>query len=151
MDFEYLKQFSWCRHEKGRFQACAKPIKGTWLHRLIAERAGMAIDGLQVDHHDRDPSNNQRDNLRVATNGGNRANSRLNRDNKSGFKGVHSSRGKWHSQINTGGKKIFLGRFDTPEEAHKVYKEAALLYHGEFANPATEERWNDQISSSDGH
>ena len=151
IDFEYVRQFSWCRHPKGRFHGAAKPVKGLWLHRVIAERAGMIIVDVQVDHHDRNPANNQRSNLRVATNGQNRANSKLNHNNKSGFKGVHFRRkrphtpkrkqrsdtmgDRWAAQINAGGKKIHLGYFDTPEEAHEAYKKAALKHFGEFANP----------------
>lgn len=59
------------------------------MHRVIAERMGLDITRKQVDHRDRDKYNNQRSNLRVATNGLNRANSDLNSNNKSGFKGVH--------------------------------------------------------------
>jgi len=115
----------------------------------------MVIDGLQVDHHDRNPANNQRGNLQVATNGLNRANSKLNSNNKSGLKGVHLRQkrkltpgrkrrsdyfgDRWMAQINVGKKKIFLGDFDTPGEAHEVYKAAALKYFGEFANPARED------------
>jgi len=42
---------------------------------------------------------------------------------------------RWVAQINANGKKIFLGHYDTPEEAHAAYKEAALKHFGEFANP----------------
>ena len=151
IDFEYVWQFSWSCSKKGKFQGTAHPVSGMYLHRVIAERAGMVIDSLQVDHRDRNPANNQRSNLRVATNGLNRANSKLNSNNKSGFKGVHLRRkrpliagrkrrndysgDRWMAQINVDGKKIFLGDFDTPEEAHEAYKKAALKHFGEFANP----------------
>lgn len=41
---------------------------------------------------------------------------------------------KWLAQIKADGKKIYLGYFNTPEEAHEAYKKAADIYHGEFAN-----------------
>ncbi len=149
-DFDYISQFRWCRHPKGRFQGTAKPVCGQWLHRIIAERMGLDIASAQIDHRDRTPSNNQRSNLRVATHGQNRANSGLNSDNKSGFKGVHLQRkrpptpgrktrkdklgDRWVAQINADGKKIHLGYFDTPEEAHEVYEKAAKKHFGRFAN-----------------
>lgn len=43
---------------------------------------------------------------------------------------------RWLAQINVNKKKIHLGYFSTPEEAHEVYKKAALEHFGEFANPA---------------
>lgn len=41
---------------------------------------------------------------------------------------------KWLAQIKSDGKKVYLGYYNTAEEAHKAYKKAAKLYHGEFAN-----------------
>ncbi len=35
--------------------------------------------------------------------------------------------------IRLQGKNYHLGMFDTPEEAHKAYCEAAVKLHGEFA------------------
>jgi hypothetical protein len=41
---------------------------------------------------------------------------------------------RFQAQINVAGKKLSLGTFNTPEEAHAAYREAASRYHGEFAN-----------------
>ena len=121
------------------------------MHRLIAERMGLKILDLQVDHINGDKTDNRRSNLRVATNGQNRANSKLNDNNKSGLKGVHLKKrpasknrerkqrsdtmgDRWVAQINVNGKKYHLGNFDTKEEAHEVYSEAARKHFGEFAS-----------------
>lgn len=115
------------------------------MHREIAKRAGLCIEGLQVDHRDRDVNNNQRNNLRTATNGQNRSNSRSR--NQTGFKGVKFRKPKeignrkrrreyvprWVSQITIDGKKVWLGDFDTPEKAHIAYLDAAIKAKGEFA------------------
>jgi len=55
---------------------------------------------------------------------------------KSGFKGVclSSLHGKWMAQIQVDKKKIHLGLFDDPAEAHSAYVEAAIRLHGEYAN-----------------
>jgi len=57
-------------------------------------------------------------------------------DNTSGFKGVTRSKGggkPWQAQILFDSKYKYLGRFDTPEEAHAAYCEAAATHHKDFA------------------
>lgn len=89
-----------------------------------------------VDHIDGDGLNNRRNNLRPATNAQNVRNSRKRTTNTSGFKGVswNKEHRKWRAEIMARGKKKFLGLFNTAEEAHKAYCEAAEQLHGEFAN-----------------
>jgi hypothetical protein len=50
---------------------------------------------------------------------------------KEGVKGYYfnKSRKKYQAQIKVGGKRIQLGRFDTPEEAELAYQKAKLIYH----------------------
>lgn len=88
----------------------------------------------QVDHIDRNPGNNIWKNLREATNGQNRANSKSS--TVSGIKGVYkNARGsRWFSVIRVNKILIRLGSFSNPEEAAKAYRTAAIKYHGEFAN-----------------
>jgi len=92
-----------------------------------------------VDHNDSDISNNKIGNLKAATRAQNCANRGLRKNNKSGFKGVYQRKdtGKWRASIRVLGsmKKINLGHFDTPEEAHAKYCEAGRHYYGEFFNP----------------
>jgi len=89
----------------------------------------------QVDHIDRDPLNNRRENLRLATAGENMRNLLKHTDNTSGFKGVsfRTDRGKWLAKIAVNRKQIHLGYFDTPEAAATAYDTAALVLHGTFA------------------
>ena len=90
-----------------------------------------------IDHVDGDPANNRWANLREATNSQNLANSRRSRVNKSGFKGVSLSRdGKWKVQIWADKTQHYLGLFDTKEEAHAAYSEAAKRLYGDFARVA---------------
>jgi hypothetical protein len=149
-DYEYLRTFRWRRDWKGYFCVASGPLKGRRMNRLIAKRAGIDTSH-QIDHKNRTKSDNRRKNLRPATNGNNRANSKRNANNKSGFKGVHLKRrrplprtrkprsdrmgDRWVAQITAHGKKLFLGYYSTPQKAHDAYRKAAIKHFGEFANP----------------
>lgn len=107
------------------------------LHRVILERVlgRILIKGEMVDHIDDNTLNNSRSNLRLASKAENMRNTTLRRNSTSGYKGVSFSKimNKWEAYITVMYKKIHLGFYDTPEEAHKAYCEAAIKYHGEFA------------------
>lgn len=102
---------------------------------------GEIPEGLEVDHIDGNPSNNAIANLRLASSSQQKHNKRVQSNNKSGLKGAYfhscKSRKKWRSQIKLpSGKLVFLGYFDTPEEAHAAYGRACKLYFGDFARAA---------------
>jgi len=88
-----------------------------------------------IDHRDGDGTNNRLNNLRPATRSQNSANSRRPRHNTSGYKGVglHRGPGKWRATIARKEKKIHLGTFATPQEAHEAYVKAARKLFGKFA------------------
>lgn len=48
----------------------------------------------------------------------------------SGYKGVCAVSDKWQSYIWMDGKNIYLGRYDTPEQAAKAYDKKAIELHG---------------------
>lgn len=90
----------------------------------------------QVDHINGDRSDNRISNLRLATNSENLCNRRKPRNNTSGYKGVSWIKryGAWQATIRVKGKNKNLGLFATREGAADAYRQAALRYHGEFAN-----------------
>lgn len=53
--------------------------------------------------------------------------------NTSGYKGVSWKRAnnKWQSAIRHNGKSVYLGLFETPQDAYLAYKRAALNFYGE--------------------
>lgn len=88
-----------------------------------------------IDHVDRNGLNNQRLNLRTATNSQNQANVGLRQDNSSGYKGVcwcQKAR-KWKAYIRVQGVLYNLGYFNTSKKAAEVYDNAARNAFGNHA------------------
>jgi hypothetical protein len=133
-DFEYLNQWKWqAMQNSGTWYAvrtiyspCKKSIK---MHRLITG----APDGMLVDHFNMDGLDNRRANLRVCTKAENMCNRGKQANNTTGFKGVFRSKDRYLVQITVDGRIKSIGRYATPEEAARVYDQAALKYHGRFA------------------
>ena len=77
-----------------------------------------------IDHIDRNSTNNHINNLRVAT----MLKQVLNRNcviNAKGYSWNINSK-KWQAHIKINKKQIYLGSFDTEEEAHQAYLNAKL-------------------------
>lgn len=89
-----------------------------------------------IDHKNLDRGDDRWDNLREATHSQNLSNRGAQRNNTSGFKGVHfhPQSGRWRARIAKDGKHISLGLHDTAENAHLAYTAAAIDLHGEFAH-----------------
>lgn len=105
-------------------------------HRIAVLYIAGRWPPYQVDHIDRDRSNNAWRNLREATNEQNQANKAARSDNRIGFKGVKRCRGMYQARIRIAGVDRHLGTFATPEEASATYRRAAELSFGEFARIA---------------
>ena len=74
-----------------------------------------------VDHIDGNVMNNSVSNLRWATHIENGRNSKMSKNNTSGYKGVYKTpSGKYQAQIMVNRKVICLGKFDTAEQAHRM-------------------------------
>lgn len=89
-----------------------------------------------LDHINRIRDDNQIDNLREATNAQNMMNMKKKKENStSKYKGVSlfKPNNKWTSQIMKDGETIYLGRFNTEEEAALSYNKKAVELFGEFA------------------
>lgn len=54
-----------------------------------------------------------------------------NKNNTSGYLGVNWSeeKQKWHAKLGIKYKRIHLGYFDSPEDAHKAYLDAKKKYN----------------------
>jgi len=107
--------------------------KRMWIHNIIMNPP----IGTVVDHIDRNPLNNVRDNLRICTikdnsfNRGKRSNGLTSR-----FLGVHKKKkkNKFQASITFNDKNFHLGYFDNELEAAKAYNLKATELFGSFAS-----------------
>ena len=87
---------------------------------------------LDIDHINRNRSDNRIANLRDVSHKQNQQNRSTNSDNTSGHPGVywHKQKSKWRAQIKHNYKLIHLGYFDDLEEAVAARKAGELKYWG---------------------
>jgi hypothetical protein len=86
----------------------------------------------RIDHKDRNPERNSIQNLRIATRAQNIQNCKVYSTNSAGFKGVSPKNRRFVARVTINKKTVNLGAFDTPEEAHQAYCQAAKVAFGEF-------------------
>jgi len=136
-DYEWLSQYKWCaeEHKNNVWYAVHTFYGDGYEVKVLMHRLIMHEPTSGVDHQDLNGLNNQRSNLRLATQPQNMHNTSAPRNNTSGYKGVsfHKASGKWRADICVEGKRIALGLFPSPEEAADAYDRVAVANFGEFA------------------
>jgi HNH endonuclease/AP2 domain len=136
-DADDVGRFKWCASVgRGGRVVAARSFRregktvSVLMHRYIAKPLGLC-----VDHIDRNPLNNARENLRIVTHAINRQNTSKQSNNTSGFKGVMRDKrsGKWIARIRAHAKTHHLGVHDNAELAALAYDLAARRLLGPLA------------------
>ena len=101
-----------------------------WAHRL-AWAIVMGQEPSRIDHISGDKADNRWSNLREVTHAENMRGARArHRNNTSGFAGVSKAGRRWSARHRVNGAPVHLGRFDTPQEAHRAYLAAKACFAG---------------------
>jgi hypothetical protein len=135
-DFEYLSQWKWFYHNKGyaaRNKNTGNRVgRGSYLmHKVIMNTP----DGMETDHINGDKVDNRKSNLRICSKSENIMNSKIRKDNTSGYKGVcwHIGHKKYCVSICKDKKIRHVGYYEKISDAVLAYNNAAIELFGEYA------------------
>jgi hypothetical protein len=108
-----------------------------YLHQLLTGCGFLGINGrATADHIFHDTLDNRSSMLRIASPAGQSRNSRMRRDNSTGWIGV-SFDGRyakpWRAHLTVNGKRVLDARFDSELDALYARERAAIKHHAEFA------------------
>lgn len=119
---------------KIRLDARGYPVssRNTPIHRILMDTLDTTI---MIDHKNRNKLDCRKENLRLCTKSTNGMNRPAPAQNTSGYKGVHYDKNRrlWGASIQKDKEHIFIGRFDSPEDAARAYDWKAREIFGEFA------------------
>jgi hypothetical protein len=103
------------------------------LHRVIWKLVhGTEPD--EIDHENIDGGDNRLRNLRDCAHHQNMSNTKIRKDNTTGYRGVYLlDTGRWRAAIRHKGKAMHIGHFRTKEEAAAAYAVKSAELHGAFA------------------
>lgn len=139
-DYDWLMQWKWYakfNRSTGTYYAARNARMDDGRRTTIRMHQQIMGSPLatDVDHCNHNTLDNRRLNLRACTHAQNMQNQPLRRDSTTKYKGVqwYPKYQKYVARIGVNGKRIFLGYFNTPEDAYTAYCAASEKFHGEFS------------------
>ena len=139
-DYDRISRHPWQADEqRGEFRAVR--TSGVGLNKkhikMHREVLGISDKKILIDHINRNPLDNRKENLRVCLNAENLWNVGKRKNNTSGYKGVSFCKqtGKYKARFKLSGEEVWVGRFDTAEEAAIAYDKEIIKRRKEFASP----------------
>ena len=81
-------------------------------------------EGIQIDHINGNKTDNRFENLRLVTDRENRQNMKVHRKGKLVGCSFHKRDGTYIAQVRIGNKQVYLGGYETEQEAHNIYASA---------------------------
>ena len=129
-DFERVSALTWWMNGPGYADGWVNG-KGCLMHRFIMG----AEKGQEIDHVNSIKLDNRKSNLQFCTHIQNMSKIGIRKNNSTGYVGVSRKKsGKpFRAYLRSAGIQLFLGTFDTAEDAALAYNEAAVKHFGEFA------------------
>lgn len=132
-DWERWKSFTW--QESGGYARTRILGKHTRFHRLVVN----APKGMEIDHINRNKLDNRKSNLRIVSHKANMLNRGKTRKSTTGIAGVYQKKGdtKYFAQIKVNEERLYLGKFESIEEAKKARLNAEKEYRDTFIEKET--------------
>lgn len=130
IEFEKVTKYKWCFDGRYAISTTVRPYLR--LHSLILGKK----KGFEIDHINRNPLDNRKENLRFVTKTQNQANKTTSKKSSSKYKGVSWNKKdqQWVVFISIKGKSKYLGMSKDEKTAAEKYNQAAKELFGEYAN-----------------
>lgn len=138
-DYELLSQWCWSATKccdkiyARRTKKYGNKKVHIYLHRFLMN-VHLCDKTVFCDHKDRDTLNNQKENLRICTAADNQRNKTKKRNGIHKYIGVSVNHKRFSASLTHNGKRVYIGTYDTQEEAALAYNNKKIELHGEFAN-----------------
>jgi len=103
-----------------------------YIHRVIWLVVKRTEPPRIIDHINGNGADNRIENLRAANHAENNYNSKLRKDNKTGFRGITKRGNSFRVRLMKNGKEICFGSFKTKKEAIAIQRQALEQLHLQF-------------------
>lgn len=130
-DLDRISKYCWGEDNRGYIRSNIGDRTYVLLHRFV-----LNIDDKRIiDHINRDKKDNRKMNLRIATYQQNNMNRGANQNSKTGVKGVRKTKNgkRYIASIVKNYQNIYIGTYDTLEEARQARIKKEIELFGEFA------------------